>query len=138
MSFSAVYDIAGQSMAAQTVRMNTVASNLANARSAASSEANIYRERDVVFRADPVGRGRQSAFGVTVSDVLRNERPAEQRYQPGHPLADNNGIVYYANVNTVEQMVAMMAASRQFEATVSVLGTTRRMQDQLVELVSLR
>ena len=77
MSFSAVYDIAGQSMAAQTIRMNTVASNLANARSAAASEADIYRERDVVFRADPVGGGRQSAFGVTsVMCSGTNARPS--------------------------------------------------------------
>lgn len=147
MSIGNVFDIAGTAMSAQSLRLNTVASNLANAQSAASSVEEVYRARHPVFAAvhrqaldgmeswnsppstdDDVGRG------VQVLGIVESNAPLEMRYEPGHPLANDEGYVYYPNVNVVEQMTDMIAASRAFQVNVELLQSAKTMAQRLLSL----
>ena len=131
MGFQQIAQIAGSAMAAQSVRLNTVASNLANADSVAGSEAGAYRARKPVFAAlmDGAAGGR-----VQVLDVVQSDEPLRKVHQPDHPLADADGDVYYPNVNQVAEMTDMMSASRAFETNVEVLGRVKAMQQSLLKL----
>lgn len=139
MSFSDIYQITGSAMTAQTVRLNTVASNLANAESPATSEQNVYKARSPVFAAiyhnSLVAQHRHDIDGasVRIMDVLQSGG-AEKRYQPHHPMADRDGYVYYPDINVVEQMADMMSASRDFETNVDVLNNVKSMQESLLKL----
>lgn len=139
MSFSDIYQISGSAMTAQTVRLNTVASNLANAESPASSEATAYKARSPVFAAvyhnSLIQHGQHGIDGasVRVQDVLQTGSTV-RRYEPHHPLADQEGYVYYPDVNVVEQMADMMSASRDFETNVDVLNNVKSMQQSLLKL----
>ncbi|WP_312439597.1 flagellar basal body rod protein FlgC [Janthinobacterium sp.] len=135
MSFQDISKIAGSAMAAQTVRLNTIASNLANADSAAGSEAETYRARKPVFAAVMDGSGASGAGGrVQVLDVVQSDEPLRKVYEPGHPMADADGMVFYPNVNQVAEMTDMMSASRAFETNVEVLGRIKSMQQSLLKL----
>jgi flagellar basal-body rod protein FlgC len=131
MSFKDISTIAGSAMAAQSVRLNTIASNLANADTAAPSEAEAYRARKPVFAAvmenDAGGR-------VQVLDVVQSADPVRKVYEPGNPLANAEGMVVYSNVNSVAEMADMMSASRAFETNVEVLGRIKSMQQSLLKL----
>lgn len=124
MSFTDIYQISGSAMTAQTIRLNTVASNTANANAPAGSEAQAYKARSPVFAAVYhhsllAGTHRHAIDGasVQVQDVLQTGG-AVKRYEPHSPLADANGDVWYPDVNVVEQMADMMSASRDFETNV--------------------
>ena len=133
MSFQDISKIAGSAMAAQTVRLNTIASNLANAESVAGSEAETDRARKPVFAA--VMDGTSGAGGrVQVLDVVQSDEPLRKVYEPGHPMADAEGMVFYPNVNQVAEMTDMMSASRAFETNVEVLGRIKSMQQSLLKL----
>jgi flagellar basal-body rod protein FlgC len=131
MGFKDISNIAGSAMAAQSVRLNTIASNLANADTAAPSEAEAYRARKPVFAAvmenDAGGR-------VQVLDVVQSADPVRKVYEPGNPLANAEGMVVYSNVNSVAEMADMMSASRAFETNVEVLGRIKSMQQSLLKL----
>ncbi|HFZ8994037.1 TPA: flagellar basal body rod protein FlgC [Citrobacter freundii] len=139
MSFADIYQISGSAMTAQTVRLNTVASNLANAESPAGSEAAAYKARSPVFAAvynnSLIGNGNHDIDGasVQVQDVVQSGGTV-RRYEPHHPLADRDGYVYYPDVNVVEQMADMMSASRDFETNVDVLNNVKSMQQSLLKL----
>ena len=131
MSFKDISNIAGSAMTAQSVRLNTIASNLANADTAAPSEAEAYRARKPVFAAvmenDAGGR-------VQVLDVVQSADPVRKVYEPGNPLANAEGMVVYSNVNSVAEMADMMSASRAFETNIEVLGRIKSMQASLLKL----
>jgi len=139
MSFSDIYQIAGSAMTAQTVRLNTVASNLANADSPAQSEAAVYKSRSPVFasvyHSSLVQAGQHDLTGasVRVQDVIESGS-AVRRYEPHHPLADRDGYVWYPDVNVVEQMADMMSASHNFETGVDVLNNVKSMQQSPLKL----
>jgi flagellar basal-body rod protein FlgC len=135
MSFKDISQIAGSAMAAQTVRLNTVASNLANADSVAGSEAETYRARKPVFAA-VMNEGPNADNGgrVQVLDVVESAEPLRKVYDPGNPLANAEGMVFFPNVNQVAEMTDMMSASRAFETNVEVLGRIRGMQQSLLKL----
>lgn len=135
MSFKDISQIAGSAMAAQTVRLNTVASNLANAESVAGSEGETYRARKPVF-ATLMHEGANASLGgrVQVMDVVESSEPLRQVYEPGNPLANAQGMVFYPNVNQVAEMTDMMSAARAFETNVEVLGRIRGMQQSLLKL----
>lgn len=135
MSFKDIAQIAGSAMAAQTVRLNTVASNLANADSVAGSENETYRARKPVFAAVMNDSLDASAGGrVQVLDVVESAEPLRKVYDPGNPLANAEGMVFYPNVNQVAEMTDMMSASRAFETNVEVLSRIRGMQASLLKL----
>jgi flagellar basal-body rod protein FlgC len=131
MGFKDISQIAGSAMAAQSVRLNTVASNLANANAVAGSENEAYRARKPVFSAvmDSSAGGR-----VQVLDVVESADPLRKAYEPDNPVANADGMVFYANVNEVAEMTDMMAASRAFETNVEVLGRIKGMQQSLLKL----
>lgn len=135
MSFKDIAQIAGSAMAAQTVRLNTVASNLANADSVSGSENETYRARKPVFAAVMNDNLDASAGGrVQVLDVVESAEPLRKVYDPGNPLANAEGMVFYPNVNQVAEMTDMMSASRAFETNVEVLSRIRGMQASLLKL----
>jgi flagellar basal-body rod protein FlgC len=131
MGFKDISQIAGSAMAAQTVRLNTIASNLANADSAAGAEGAAYRARKPVFATlmDSDAGGR-----VQVVDVVDSAEPLRKVYEPDNPVADADGMVYYSNVNQVAEMADMMSATRAFETNVEVLGRIKSMQASLLKL----
>ena len=133
MSFKDISQIAGSAMAAQTVRLNTVASNLANANSVGGNEAQTYRARKPVFAAVMNDDSREGGR-VQVLDVVESSEPLRKVFEPGNPLANADGMVYYPNVNQVAEMTDMMSASRAFETNVEVLGRIRTMQQSLLKL----
>lgn len=139
MAFDAIYKIAGSAMGAQTVRLNTIASNLANADSAATRAEDVYQARKPVFAAiyenDQMTRGLgMSGAHVQVLDVISAGREPQRRYEPNNPLADRDGYVFYADINQIEEMSDMMAATRNYETNVEVLNRIKGMQQGLLKL----
>lgn len=125
MSNFKIFDIAGSGMSAQSVRLNTVASNLANADSVSGDPNNVYRAKHPVFQA--VMGGDLSTAKVNVTGISESQAAPETRYDPGNPLADAQGNVYAPNVNVVEEMADMISASRSYQNNVEVLSTARDM-----------
>lgn len=123
MSLFNVFTIAGSAMNAQSQRLNTVASNLANADSATGPDGKAYRAKQVVFNTVPVGE--QGGAGVNVAAVIEDASPMKQVYDPKHPLADDKGYVTLPNVNVVEEMVNMISASRSYQSNVEMLNTSK-------------
>ncbi len=135
MSSFKVFDIAASGMAAQSVRLNTVASNLANANSVSGDKDKVYRARHPVFAAIRSGNGADaSAAAVKVTGISESQTPALARYEPGNPLADAKGYVYAPNVNTVEEMVDMISASRAYQNNVEVMNTSKEMMLAVIRL----
>lgn len=131
MSSFRTFDIAGSGMAAQSVRLNTVASNLANANSVAGDPAAVYRARHPVFEAvrqAMAGPGEAGAgAAVQVTGIVESDAAPVARYEPGNPLANAEGYVYAPNVNVVEEMVDMISASRSYQNNVEVMDTAKAM-----------
>lgn len=123
MSLFNIFDIAASAMAAQSQRLNVVASNLSNADSATSSNGQPYRARQVVFSTAPVSP--QGASGVKVTGVIEDPSPMKMVYEPKHPLANAQGFVTMPNVNVVEEMVNMISASRSYQNSVDVMNTAK-------------
>lgn len=137
MSFRNIAQIAGSAMTAQSVRLNTVASNLANANTAAGNETEAYRARKPVFATvfERNSLGDQVAgASVQVLDVVQSTEPLRKVYEPDNPLANEEGVVFYPNVNPVAEMTDMMAASRAFETNVEVLSRVKSMQQSLLRM----
>lgn len=129
--FSAM-EIAASGLTAERTRMNTIASNLANARTTRTAEGGPYRRLDPVFEARPLDRNGETAAtnGVSLAKVARieeDQRPGVQVFEPGHPDANPAGYVEYPNVNAVEEMVNMITASRAYEAGITSIDTVKRM-----------
>jgi len=123
MSLFNILNVAGSAMNAQSQRLNTVASNLANADSATSSTGEVYKAKQVVFSATPMGEG--GATGVSVAAVVDDPSPLKVVYDPKNPLADEKGNVTLPNVNVVEEMVNMISASRSYQSNVEMMNTTK-------------
>lgn len=123
-----VFDIAGSGLAAQSVRLNTVASNLANADSVSGDPSKVYKARHPVFEAVRAALGsEQGDSAVRVRGIVQSEAAPAARYEPGNPLADAQGYVYAANVNVIEEMVDMISASRAYQNNVEVLNTSKEL-----------
>ena len=133
MSLNAIFDIAGTGMNAQSIRLNTTASNLANADAASSSIDETYRGRHPVFAAldnDMLNLNAKvdgANIGVGVLGIVESDAPLQPRYEPNHPLADDQGYVYYPNVNVVEEMANMISASRAYQTNVQVADASKQM-----------
>ena len=123
MSLFNVFEIAGGALTAQSQRLNTVASNLANADSATGPDGKPYRAKQVVFASVPLMH--ESANGVRVTGVIEDQSPLKQSYNPKHPLADAHGYVMMPNVNVVDEMVNMISASRAYQNNVEVMNTAK-------------
>jgi flagellar basal-body rod protein FlgC len=138
MSLFSVFNTAGSGLNAQTIRLNTTASNLANAESVNGDPSKVYRARQPVFQtmmdtSEP-GSGEGSAAGVRVLGVVESTAPPTMRYQPDHPLANKDGYVYMSNVNPIEEMTNMISANRTFATNVEAINTAR---DLLLKTISM-
>ncbi len=145
MSLSSIFGIAGSGMSAQSVRLNTVASNIANAESVSSSIDQTYRARHPGFATvlqQAQGGGGNSLFGgeeeagrgVRVAGVVEDQSELLARYEPNNPAANADGYVYYPNVNVVEEMADMISASRAFQSNAELMNTAKTMMQKALTL----
>jgi len=135
MSFFRIFDTAGSAMSAQSVRLNTTASNLANADSVASTPEGAYRAKEPVFAAIRQGLGRDaSTAGVRVTGITESTLPVGSRYEPGNPLANADGYVFTPNVNPVDELVNMISASRSYQNDVEVMNSAKQLMLKTLEL----
>ena len=126
MSNLPIFDVAGSAMNAQSVRLSTVASNLANADSVAGTPEAVFHAKLPVFTATPVN-GDPALAGVQVTQVTESNAAPIKRYEPGHPLADAQGYVYAPDVDPVAQMVDLISASRSYQANVEVFNSAKEL-----------
>ena len=133
MALSDILNISASALAAQSQRLNTVASNLANAESAGGADGQVYRARQVVFTVAP-DAGTAVSPGVKVSQVIEDQSAPRRVYDPKHPMADEEGYVNMPNVNVVEEMVNMISASRSYQSNVEVMNTAKTMLLKLLTL----
>ncbi|MDD2943341.1 MAG: flagellar basal body rod protein FlgC [bacterium] len=139
--FNKVFDIAAQAMSANRLRMNTIASNIANAETTRTAEGGPYKRRDVVFAAADIKDDFRTELdqatlkNVKVAAVLEDQQPARMVYDPGHPDADpQTGYVQMPNINAVTEMVNMLNASSAYKAAAEVASVTKDMSQALNRL----
>ena len=113
-----ILPLAGSALSAQSQRLNTVASNLANADTVAGPDGSVYKARQVVFKP---------AMGVRVVDVIEDPTPGKQTYDPKNPAANAEGYVMHSNVNVIEEMVNMISASRSYQNNVEMMNTAQQL-----------
>lgn len=136
MSLFNIMNISGTGMAAETVRLNTTASNIANANSVSSSYEETYKARHPVFAAalNQASQDQTKGVGVNVLGIVESQKPLQVEYAPGNPMADVNGYIYKPNVNIVEEMADMLSASKAYETNVQVADTTKRIFRRVLQL----
>jgi len=137
MSDLKIFDIAGSGMQAQTLRMNLIASNMANAEAVSSSINEVYKSRQPVFKTIMLQQSGQTATGtasVKVAGVVESKAPVFPEYAPNHPMANEEGYIYRSNVNSVEEMANMISASRSFQNNVEVINTSKKMLSAIINL----
>src|SRR6202166_3213554 len=135
-----VFNVAGSGLNAQTIRLNTTASNLANAESVSGDATKIYRARHPVFQSmmdtsNPFADGQGASTGVRVLGVVESSAPPLMRYQPDNPLANKDGYVFSSNVNSIEEMTNMISANRSVATNIDVINTARNL---LLNTISMR
>ncbi|MBN8511074.1 MAG: flagellar basal body rod protein FlgC [Burkholderiales bacterium] len=123
MSMFRIFDVSGSAASAQSQRLNTVASNLANADTVAGPDGAAYKARQVVFQTELMGS--TGAAGVRVAAVTESAAPARRVHDPKHPGADGEGYVTYSNVDPVQEMVDMISASRSYQNNLEVMNTAK-------------
>ena len=142
MNFLDSLSISSTGLSAQRLRMNLISSNLANANTSRTENGEPYRRKDVVFEAARADAFRSildaelegDAKGVIVAGIVEDRKPFVEKYDPGHPDADENGYIRLPNVNVVEEMVNMISASRSFEANATAVRTTKDMAGTALDI----
>ena len=133
-----IFEIAGTALTAQTIRMNTTASNLANAGSVSPTEEEAFRAKRPVFRAlvdqADLNAGFNTIGGVKVKEIIDSTEPVRKVHDPGNPEANEDGFVFLSNVNEVTEMVEMVAASRSFQNNVEVVTTARQLMMRTLDI----
>ncbi|TMA49542.1 MAG: flagellar basal body rod protein FlgC [Deltaproteobacteria bacterium] len=139
MDFTGTLAISGSALSAERLRLDAIASNLANASTTRTPEGGPYRRRNVVFAADPVENDfgetlaslteQGAREGVVVTDVVEDHTPPRMVFDPSHPDANADGYVAYPNVDPMTETIDLMAATRAYEANVQVVNATRRMAE---------
>lgn len=140
MSFERLMSIAGTGMNAQLVRMNTTASNLANAGVVAGTDQGAFRAKRPVFQSllDNAMLGKESfEGGVRVDSIIDDPKPVKQVFEPNNPLADENGYVFASNVNEIEELIEMMDASRAYQNNVEVISTAKQLTSRTLDVIKV-
>ena len=137
MAIDSLFGIASSALNAQLTRMNTTASNLANANTTANSEAGAYKAKRINFEAiltatNPIDE--QFNGGVRIGAISEDRAPVPSMFDPGHPNADANGYVYGTNVNEVAEMVDLMASARSYQNSVEVINTAKQLMLRTLEI----
>jgi flagellar basal-body rod protein FlgC len=139
MSLFNVFNVSGSALNAETIRLNTTASNLANAESTDGDATKVYRARHPVFQSmmnteAGFDDNEEASSGVRILGVVESTAPPLKSYQPAHPLADKDGYVYTSNVNSIEEMTNMISANRSFATNVEAINTAR---DLLLKVIAM-
>lgn len=134
MSMFSILDISASAMHAQTVRLNTVASNLANVDSVSSNKDETYRSKQPVFQTILDQTTLEPKGGVRVKEVVESQAPAKMEYNPNHPMANEEGYIFRPNVNPVEEMANMLSASRSYETNIEVMNTSKQLLLRTIQL----
>jgi len=136
MSVFNVFDVAGSGMSAQMLRLNTVASNLANAETISGNEGDVYQARHPVFESvlQEAGNNSDDVAVVKVREIMQEQTTAIPHYRPNHPLANNDGFVYSPDIDTVAEMADMISASRSYQNNVEVMSTTKELLLRTLQL----
>lgn len=131
-----VLDVTASGMTAQSVRLNTTASNLANANSVSSSANETYRARQPVFQAElsKAMYDNSSAVPVSVKGIVESNAPLKMEFSPNHPMANEDGYIYKPNVNVMEEMANMISASRSYQTNVQVADAAKTMLQRTLSL----
>ncbi|WP_299495194.1 flagellar basal body rod protein FlgC [uncultured Shewanella sp.] len=130
-----IFNVAGSGMSAQSVRLNTTASNIANADAVSSSVDTTYRARHPIFEATlSQAKTQQSSVGVAVKGIVESDLPLTKTYSPNHPMADTEGFIYKPNVNVMEEMADMISASRSYQMNVQVTDAAKSMLQQTLRI----
>jgi flagellar basal-body rod protein FlgC len=134
MSLFNVMTIAGSALTAQSARLNTTASNLANADSITGADGKPYKAKQVVFQAAPVTAN--GGLGVRVTQVVDSAAPGRMVYDPKSPAADEKGYVEMPNVNVVEEMVNMISASRAYQTNSEIMSAAKTLLIKTLAIAS--
>lgn len=138
MSLFNIFDAAGSGLSAQNVRLNTVASNLANAEAIASSPELAYKSRQPVFASkfqnELAGIQASASVGLRTVGIVESQAENVAQFQPGNPLANEDGYIYLSNVNVMEEMTNMMSASSSYQSNIEVLNTSKELILQTLRL----
>jgi flagellar basal-body rod protein FlgC len=133
MSLISSLHVASTALHAQSLRLNTVASNMANADSTVDTYVRPYRSKQVVFRSVPMED--IGADGVEVMSIVESEAPGRRTYEPEHPQADAQGFVTYPNVNAIEEMVNMISASRSYQMNLEAMNAARELMQRSLDIL---
>jgi len=136
MSLFKVFGVSGSAIGAQNVRLNTIASNLANADSIAGPDGKAYRARQVIFQTQLTDANDQASAGVRVAQVIESDADGRKMFDPKNPLADESGHVTMPNVNVIDEMVNMISASRAYQNNVEVMNTTKNLLAKTIAMGS--
>lgn len=139
MSTFNVFDVAGQGMSVQSLRLNTIASNLANAESVASSPEEAYRSRHPVFATVQMNEmddamDAAASVGIEVTQILESDNDINMKYDPTNPKADSNGYVYLSNVKVADQMADMISASRSYQTNAEMMRAAKELMQHTINL----
>ena len=141
MSFERLMSIAGTGMNAQLIRMNTTASNLANAGVVAGTDQEAFRAKRPVFETLVAGAmaGNSGSFagGVRVNEIINDPKPVKQVFEPNNPIADDNGYVFASNVSEIEELIEMMDASRAYQNNIEVISTAKQLVSRTLEVMKV-
>jgi len=134
MSLFNILDISATGMHVQTIRLNTVASNLANADSISSNADETYRAKKPVFQTILDETTGEPAGGVRIKEIVESQAPLKMEYNPNHPMANEEGYIFRPNVNVVEEMADMLSASRTYQTNVEVMNTSKQLLLRTIQL----
>lgn len=136
MSLFNIFNVAGSGMSAQSVRLNTTASNIANADSVSSSVGETYRARHPIFEAEmsKAQQHQSASASVAVKGIVESDLPLNKEFAPEHPMADADGFIYKPNVNVMEEMANMISASRSYQMNVQVTEAAKSMLQQTLRI----
>ena len=135
MTIRNVFDLSGRAMSAQMTRLNTIASNIANAGSTFSKPEDVFQPFRPVFQTEFADKMSKSGVAtVNVSEIVALDRGAQKLYSPDHPKADEDGFIYKPSINAEEEMVEMMEASRQYQNNLQVVNTLRTLMARTVQM----
>lgn len=132
MSLFNIFNVSASALSAQTVRLNTIASNLANADTVSSTAEGAYRARHPVFATVMNDAGK--AAGVRVTGIVASPEQPMLRNMPGHPLADADGNVFVSTVNTIEEMTDMMSAQSSYQNNVELMSTVKQLMLRTLQI----
>lgn len=141
MDIFTTFDIAASGLRAQTTRLNTISSNLANAETTATPEGGPYKKKSVVFQTENMPFNKHlansmgtQAQGVKVTKIIEDNSPPQKVYDPSHPDAKEDGYVDMPNVSVLKEMVDMMSATRSYEANATTIKSAKRMALKALEI----